>query len=103
MRRTLGWALEHRVFMLLVTLATIVLTVRLYTVVPKGFLPLQDTGILIGSTLPRPTCRSRRWRIASARWSMWCCADPAVASVGSHGRRVERLELDQSRQSHRRA
>ena len=52
--RTLGWALEHRVFMLLVTLATIVLTVRLYTVVPKGFLPLQDTGILIGSTLASP-------------------------------------------------
>ena len=45
---------EHRVFMLLVTLATIVLTVRLYTVLPKGFLPLQDTGILIGSTLASP-------------------------------------------------
>ena len=54
MRVTLGWALEHRVFMLLVTLATIVLTVRLYTVVPKGFLPLQDTGILIGSTQASP-------------------------------------------------
>src|SRR5262249_17837193 len=51
---TLGWALEHRVFMLLVTLATVVLTVRLYTVLPKGFLPLQDTGILIGSTQASP-------------------------------------------------
>ena len=29
---------------------TIVLTVRLYDVVPKGFMPLQDTGILVGST-----------------------------------------------------
>ena len=51
---TLGWALEHRVFMLLMTLATIVLTVRLYTVLPKGFLLLQDTGILIGSTQASP-------------------------------------------------
>ena len=40
--------------MLLVIVATVVLTVRLYTALPKGFLPLQDTGILIGSTLASP-------------------------------------------------
>ncbi len=51
---TLDWALRHRVFMLLVMLFTIVLTVRLYTVVPKGFMPIQDTGMLMGSTLASP-------------------------------------------------
>jgi multidrug efflux pump subunit AcrB len=49
--RTLDWALSHWVFMLLITLLTIVLTVRMYGVVPKGFMPQQDTGILIGSTI----------------------------------------------------
>src|SRR6185312_2316024 len=52
--RTLGWALDHRVFMLLVTVLTVVLTVRLYGTVPKGFMPLQDTGILVGSTIADP-------------------------------------------------
>ncbi len=36
--------------MLLVMLATVVLTVQLYRTVPKGFMPIQDTGILMGST-----------------------------------------------------
>jgi multidrug efflux pump len=80
---TLGWALEHRVFMLLLTLATIVLTVRLYTVLPKGFLPLQDTGILVGSTLASPdvsfTAMEQRQRAVVDV----VLKDPAVASVGS--------------------
>jgi hydrophobe/amphiphile efflux-1 (HAE1) family protein len=49
--RTLDWALAHWVFMLLITLLTIVLTVRMYGLVPKGFLPQQDTGIIMGSTI----------------------------------------------------
>ena len=40
--------------MLLVTLLTIVLTVRMYGLVPKGFMPQQDTGIIMGSTLADP-------------------------------------------------
>ena len=64
--------------------ATIVLTVQLYTVVPKGFLPVQDTGILMGSTVAdRRTSPSRPWRTGSARRWTWCWRDPAVASVGS--------------------
>ncbi len=43
---TLGWALRRQGLMLLVTLATLGLTVWLYIVVPKGFLPAQDTGLI---------------------------------------------------------
>ena len=43
---TLAWALRRRALMLLVTLGTLALTVYLYTVVPKGFLPVQDTGLV---------------------------------------------------------
>lgn len=45
---TLGWVLRHPLFMLLVTFATVGLTVHLYIIVPKGFFPQQDTGRLIG-------------------------------------------------------
>jgi multidrug efflux pump subunit AcrB len=81
---TLGWALEHRVFMLLVTLATVVLTVRLYTVLPKGFLPLQDTGILIGSTLASPDISFQAMEERQRAAVDVILRDPAVASVGSN-------------------
>jgi multidrug efflux pump len=81
--RTLGWALEHRVFMLLLTLATIVLTVKLYAVLPKGFLPLQDTGILIGSTLASPDVSFQAMEDRQRAAVNVVLADPAVASVGS--------------------
>jgi multidrug efflux pump len=46
--RSLGWVLGHQFPMLLVTLSTIVLTVYLYVIVPKGLFPQQDTGRLSG-------------------------------------------------------
>ena len=39
--------LRHQTLTLLVTLATMVATVWLYIVIPKGFLPSQDTGLII--------------------------------------------------------
>ena len=49
-RGSLDWVLRHRGFMLLVTAATLVATVALYIVIPKGFLPDQDTGFLTAET-----------------------------------------------------
>ncbi|MEZ5727061.1 MAG: efflux RND transporter permease subunit [Burkholderiaceae bacterium] len=46
--RTLGWALRHRLLMLILLLATLALNVYLYVVIPKGFVPRQDTGRLFG-------------------------------------------------------
>src|SRR5215207_3893545 len=45
-RRTLEWVLRRQMLTLLVTLATLVATVWLYLIIPKGFLPLQDTGLV---------------------------------------------------------
>jgi multidrug efflux pump len=45
-RRTLEWVLRRQMLTLLVTLATLVATVWLYLIIPKGFLPLQDTGLI---------------------------------------------------------
>jgi multidrug efflux pump len=45
-RRTLEWVLRHERLTLLVTAGTLVATVWLYIIIPKGFLPLQDTGLI---------------------------------------------------------
>jgi len=44
--RSLLWVLRHERATLAVTFATLVATVGLYLIVPKGFLPLQDTGLV---------------------------------------------------------
>jgi multidrug efflux pump len=46
--RTLKWVLQHQTTTLLITAATLVLTLLLYIVVPKGFFPVQDTGVILG-------------------------------------------------------
>jgi len=46
--RTLKWVLQRQTATLLVAAATLVLTVVLYIIVPKGFFPVQDTGIIQG-------------------------------------------------------
>jgi len=48
-RRSLGWVLRHQPLTLAVTIATALLTIYLYKVVPNGFFPQQDTGRLTGS------------------------------------------------------
>ena len=46
--RTLKLVLKHQTITLLVTVGTLVLTLFLYVVVPKGFFPVQDTGVILG-------------------------------------------------------
>ena len=48
-KTTLGWALRHQGIMLIVTLVTLVTSITLFTIVPKGFFPQQDTGRLSGN------------------------------------------------------
>lgn len=47
--RTLTWALKHHRIMLMVFFGTIFLNVYLYKIVPKGFFPVQDTGLMVGN------------------------------------------------------
>jgi multidrug efflux pump len=48
--RLLRWVLGHQVFTLLIAIGTLVLTIWLYVVIPKGFFPVQDTGLIQGVT-----------------------------------------------------
>ena len=46
--RTLTWVLHHQSATLLVTVGTLALTLLMYVAVPKGFFPVQDTGVILG-------------------------------------------------------
>jgi multidrug efflux pump len=46
--RTVKFVLKHQTATLIVTFATLVLTLILYVIVPKGFFPVQDTGVILG-------------------------------------------------------
>jgi multidrug efflux pump len=81
--RSLAWSLRHQWLPLMVTVLTVVLTIRLYAIVPKGFLPDQDTGIIIGSTLAEPDVSFQAMSERQRAVMNVILADPAVASVGS--------------------
>ncbi len=49
-RHSLDWSFRHQGFVLLVGLATLIGTTWLYIIIPKGFLPRQDTGVLVAVT-----------------------------------------------------
>ena len=48
--RGLRWVFAHQRFVLIVAIITLVATILLYIVVPKGLLPQQDTGVIVGVT-----------------------------------------------------
>jgi multidrug efflux pump len=81
--RTLRWVLGRQTATLLVAGATLVLTVLLYVVVPKGFFPVQDTGIILGiSEAPQ----SISFAAMAERQQMLARAilrDPAVESLST--------------------
>src|SRR6185312_4511186 len=81
--RTLGWVLDHQLLMLAVTIATLLLTGILALVVPKGFFPQQDTGLLQGiSEAPATTSFARMSELQLALVDV-VRGDPDVASVAS--------------------
>ncbi len=78
---SLRWVLRHQFFTMLVTLATVALTVYLYIEVPKGFFPQQDTGRLVGSLQADQNISFQSMRQLTERFSKIVGEDPAVASV----------------------
>ena len=79
--RTLHWVLAHQPLTLLVTLATMVATVYLYTIVPKGFFPQQDTGRLNGSIQADQDTSFQAMQKKLAVFIKTVMDDPAVESA----------------------
>ncbi|AWB08521.1 acriflavine resistance protein B (plasmid) [Azospirillum humicireducens] len=78
----LDWVLAHRRTMLAATFAIIGVSVWLYGQVPKGFVPQQDTGLLMGFSDPPPDISFTAMVTRQRALQEAVAGDPAVASVG---------------------
>lgn len=80
---TLRWVLRNRTLTMLIQLATMAATVYLYIIVPKGFFPVQDTGVILGisesaQTVSFPAMARKQELLAKV-----ILQDPAVESLSS--------------------
>ena len=81
--RTLKWILNHQTVTLLVAAGTLALTIALYIIVPKGFFPVQDTGVIQGiSQAPAVTSFAAMVQKQQALAEV-LLGDPAVESLSS--------------------
>jgi multidrug efflux pump len=81
--RTLKWVLQHQTATLLVAVATLAATIFLYIIIPKGFFPVQDTGIIQGiseatQTVSFPAMAERQQALSKV-----ILQDPAVDNLSS--------------------
>ena len=81
--RTLKFVLGFQTITLLVAVATLMLTVFLYIVIPKGFFPVQDTGVIQGISQAPPTISARAMADRQQQLAKIILADPAVDSLSS--------------------
>jgi multidrug efflux pump len=81
--RTLSVVLRHRLLTMLVMLGTIAATVQLYIVTPKGFIPEEDTGLLLGWSEGSNDASFASMVVLQQRVADIVQADPAVEGVGS--------------------
>jgi hydrophobe/amphiphile efflux-1 (HAE1) family protein len=82
-RRTLDVALRFRFVTLLVFLATVTTTIYLYIVIPKGFFPAQDTGVIIGVTEGAQDISFHKMAEISQKLADIVAADPDTAAYGA--------------------
>ncbi|MGZ0714871.1 MdtB/MuxB family multidrug efflux RND transporter permease subunit [Pseudomonas palleroniana] len=82
--RKLQWVLKHQPLTLLVAIATLGLTVFLYLVVPKGFFPVQDTGVIQGISEAPQSISFAAMSQRQQELAKIILADPAVQSLSSY-------------------
>jgi len=81
--RSLAWVLLHKRLTISVTLSTMVATVWLYIIVPKGFFPQQDTGRLMGNIRASQDISFAAMSQILPKFMDIICADPAIESVSA--------------------
>ncbi|MEO4046496.1 MdtB/MuxB family multidrug efflux RND transporter permease subunit [Pseudomonas sp. CAU 1711] len=80
----LGWTLRHQGLTLLVAIGTLALTVILYLAVPKGFFPVQDTGLIQGISEAPQSISFKAMSERQQRLAAVILRDPDVASLSSY-------------------
>jgi multidrug efflux pump len=81
--RTLKVVLRFQPLTLLVALATLVLTIVLYVWIPKGFFPVQDTGVIQGISQAPQTVSFAAMTVKQQDLAKVILEDPAVESLSS--------------------
>jgi hydrophobe/amphiphile efflux-1 (HAE1) family protein len=81
--RTLKWVLQREYVMLGATAAVMLLTIWLYTIVPRGFFPQQDTGQMMGTTEAAQDISFDAMKEKQEEVVKLVMADPAVRAVGA--------------------
>ncbi|HZH84228.1 MAG TPA: MdtB/MuxB family multidrug efflux RND transporter permease subunit, partial [Phototrophicaceae bacterium] len=81
--RTLNWVFGHQTATLWVAAATLVGTVLLYIFIPKGFFPVQDTGVILGISEAPQTVSFASMAERQQALARVILQDPAVASLSS--------------------
>jgi multidrug efflux pump len=81
--RTLKFVLRYQTITLLVALGTLLLTVYLYIIIPKGFFPVQDTGVIQGISQAPQTIGSKSMAQKQQELAKVILEDPAVESLSS--------------------
>jgi len=82
-RRTLEWVLQHQTKTLWATAATLAATIFLYIVVPKGFLPQQDTGMIVAVTEAGQEVSFDEMKRLQDKVATTIARDPDVAGIVS--------------------
>jgi multidrug efflux pump subunit AcrB len=77
--------LRHRFITLMVMLGTIALTGYLYVIIPKGFFPQQDTGLILGQSEAAQDISFQAMQERQQALLDVIVQDPAVDSVGAAG------------------
>jgi multidrug efflux pump len=80
---TLQWVLRHQYATLAVAIGTLVTTILLYVVAPKGFFPVQDTGMIIGVSEAPQTISFVGLADRQQQLARVILKDPAVESLSS--------------------
>jgi multidrug efflux pump len=81
--RTLKVVLKHQTLTLIVALVTLGLTIFLYIIIPKGFFPVQDTGVIQGISQAPQTIGAKEMRNKQQELAAAILKDPAVESLSS--------------------
>ncbi|MGB9329606.1 MAG: efflux RND transporter permease subunit, partial [Steroidobacteraceae bacterium] len=81
--RALNWVLERQPLTLLVALATLALTIALYIFIPKGFFPVQDTGVIQAITEAPQSVSFADMARRQSQLSATILKDPDVVSLSS--------------------
>ncbi|QXH70693.1 MdtB/MuxB family multidrug efflux RND transporter permease subunit [Pseudomonas atacamensis] len=82
--RMLRWVLKHQPLTLLVAIGTLALTVFLYVIVPKGFFPVQDTGVIQGISEAPQSISFAAMGERQQQLAKIILEDPAVQSLSSY-------------------